>query len=246
MNGMAAVGLIIPAAGMGERLGVGVPKALYTVGGQTLLGHALRSSVDSGVVSSVVIAAPVGLAGRVLDILQPPLPRTVNVQVVDGGRSRQESVRAALAVLPENLDVVLVHDAARCLTPAKMFVDIAHAVWSGHDAVVPGLPVVDTLKQVNGAGEVTGTPDRSVLRAVQTPQGFRRAVLERAHNAGAQNGSDATDDAGLVERMGSPVHVVPGDEEAFKVTRPLDLLLAEAVLARRRAADGPDEPGTER
>lgn len=244
---MAAVGLIIPAAGMGERLGVGVPKALYTVGGEALLVHALRSAVDSGVVSSVVVAGPPGLAGRVLETLQPPLSGAVEVQVVDGGSSRRESVSAAMAVLPKNADVVLVHDAARCLTPAKLFVDVVHAVWSGHAAVVPGLPVVDTLKQVDAAGAVAGTPDRSVLRAVQTPQGFRRDVLERAHEAGARQGGDATDDASLVERIGYPVHVVAGDAEAFKVTRPLDLLLAETVLARRRDGTGrPDGPGVER
>jgi 2-C-methyl-D-erythritol 4-phosphate cytidylyltransferase len=239
------VGLIIPAAGMGERLGVGVPKALYTVAGETLLGHALRASVDSGVVSSVVVAAPVGLAERVLDIVQPSLPRAVTVRVVDGGRSRQESVRRALAALPDTVDVVLVHDAARCLTPAKLFADVAQAVWNRHSAVVPGLPVVDTLKQVDTVGDVVGTPDRSTLRAVQTPQGFRRDVLEQAHEAGTRHGGNATDDAGLVERIGYRVHVIPGDPEAFKVTRPLDLLLAEAVLERRRASSQPGTPETE-
>jgi 2-C-methyl-D-erythritol 4-phosphate cytidylyltransferase len=117
------------------------------------------------------------------------------------------------------------------------------AVRAGHAAVVPGLPVVDTVKRVAatqlGVDEVVGTLDRSPLRAVQTPQGFRREVLEQAYAQAAQRGDlDATDDAGLVERLGVPVSVVPGDEQAFKVTRPLDLLLADAVLTQRHAAGG--------
>jgi 2-C-methyl-D-erythritol 4-phosphate cytidylyltransferase len=112
---------------------------------------------------------------------------------------------------------------------------VAAAVRDGADAVVPGLPVADTVKRVDPTGRVEETLDRSALRAIQTPQGFRRPVLAAAH-AGADGAvSDVTDDAGLVERAGGTVVVVPGDEEAFKVTRPLDLLLAEALLTRRRA-----------
>jgi 2-C-methyl-D-erythritol 4-phosphate cytidylyltransferase len=113
-------------------------------------------------------------------------------------------------------------------------------VRTGADAVVPGLPVADTVKRVDAAGRVEETVDRSPLRAVQTPQGFARGVLEAAHAAAAEHAADeraaATDDAGLVERIGGTVLVIAGAEEAFKVTRPLDLVLAEAVLARRRAA----------
>jgi 2-C-methyl-D-erythritol 4-phosphate cytidylyltransferase len=117
------------------------------------------------------------------------------------------------------------------------------AVRAGHPAVVPGLPVVDTVKRVAptefGVDEVVGTVDRAQLRAVQTPQGFRRDVLEQAYaDAAAAGDLDATDDAGLVERLGVPVAVLPGDEQAFKVTRPLDLLLADAVLTQRLAAGG--------
>jgi len=129
--------------------------------------------------------------------------------------------------------VVLVHDAARPLVPAELVSAVVAAVRSGHVAVVPGLAVVDTIKSVDEADDVSGTIDRSILRAVQTPQGFTRTVLQQAH---ALADDDATDDAGLVERLGMPVHVIPGHEEAFKVTRPFDILVAEAVLARRRAA----------
>ena len=111
------------------------------------------------------------------------------------------------------------------------------AVRAGADAVVPAVPVTDTIKQVDTAGRVEATVDRSQLRAAQTPQGFARIVLESAHRDAAENGlEDASDDAGLVEHFGRPVMVIPGSEDGFKVTRPLDLVLAEAVLARRRSA----------
>lgn len=231
---MAAVGLIVPAAGMGERLGFGVPKALHTVGSETILSWALRAGFGSGVVSAAVVAGPAGMRARVAELARPEVPAAASLQVVDGGVSRQASVRSAISALPGDVDVVLVHDAARCLAPAELFADVANAVLGGHDAVVPGLPVVDTLKQVDTAGNVVDTPERTALRAVQTPQGFRRNVLERAHAEALARGDDGvSDDAGLVERIGCPVHVVPGNDMAFKVTRPLDVLLAEAILAQR-------------
>jgi 2-C-methyl-D-erythritol 4-phosphate cytidylyltransferase len=230
---------IVPAAGRGERLGPGAPKALRDLGGQPLLVHAVRALSDARSVDLVVVAAPEDELGAVLALLRP-VTRATELEVVAGGRTRQESVALALAVLPADVDVVLVHDAARPLAPAELVDAVAAAVRSGADAVVPGQALADTVKQVDPAGRVEATLDRSVLRAVQTPQGFRRTVLEAAHAAAAGSASDessaATDDAGLVERIGGTVLVVAGSEEAFKVTRPLDLVLAEAVLARRRAA----------
>ena len=128
------------------------------------------------------------------------------------------------------------HDAARPLVPGVLVDAVVAAVRGGADAVVPGLAMVDTVKQVGADGAVVATVDRSALRAVQTPQGFRRAVLESAY--GGPDAGEATDDAGHVERQGGRVVVVPGAEEAFKVTRPLDLLLAEAVLAGREVGRG--------
>ncbi|NED94815.1 2-C-methyl-D-erythritol 4-phosphate cytidylyltransferase [Phytoactinopolyspora alkaliphila] len=232
---VAAVGLVIPAAGLGERLGVGMPKALFAVGGESLLVHAVRAGTASGVVTSVVVAAPMGQAASVHSMIERELPAGAALRVVDGGATRQASVRAALAELPADVRVVLVHDAARCLAPAALFADVAAAVAGGDDAVVPGLGVVDTLKEVGPLGEVIATPDRSRLRAVQTPQGFTREILERAHHEALRRGdNDVSDDAGLVERIGCPVRVIPGHAEAFKVTRPLDVELAEAVLTSRR------------
>jgi len=216
------------AAGRGDRLGPGTPKALRLLGGEPLLVHAVRSAVASGVVDLVAVAVPPSESDDVRDLLKPHAPELV---VVAGGATRKASVAAALAEVPAPVDVVLVHDAARCLTPPALFAAVTSAVRRGADAAVPVLPVTDTVKQVHG-NKVLATLDRSELYTVQTPQAFRRAVLDHAH---ATVDEDATDDAGLAERAGAAVRVVAGDDDAFKITRPLDLLLAEIVLSRRGA-----------
>jgi 2-C-methyl-D-erythritol 4-phosphate cytidylyltransferase len=201
--------------------------------------HAVRALAAADAVTLVVVAAPVDEVEMVSDLLRQALP-AVPVAVVPGGASRSRSVQAALEALPPDVEVVLVHDAARPLVPVGLVEAVDAAVRAGHPAVVPALPVVDTVKQVApdvddpGIEAVVGTVQRSALRAVQTPQGFRRDTLAEAYAAAERDGGlDATDDAGLVERLGVPVVVVPGDEQAFKVTRPLDLLLADAVLSQR-------------
>ncbi|MGP3928196.1 2-C-methyl-D-erythritol 4-phosphate cytidylyltransferase [Streptomyces sp. 8N616] len=238
------IAAVIPAAGRGVRLGPGAPKALRALSGTPMLVHAVRAMARSRAVSVVVVVAPPEGAAAVRTLLDDhATPETTDVLVVPGGETRQESVRLGLAALPDDVGIVLVHDAARPLVPVDTVDAVAAAVRDGAPAVVPALPVADTVKQVQprAAGEpepVVGTPERAVLRAVQTPQGFDRATLVEAHEKVALEGEGATDDAGMVERLGVPVVVVPGHEEAFKVTRPLDLVLAEAVLARRRATDG--------
>jgi 2-C-methyl-D-erythritol 4-phosphate cytidylyltransferase len=221
---------IVPAAGRGERLGAAGPKALERVGGVPMLVHAVRALAAADV-GLVVVAAPPDQLDATRALLDQH-HAGAQLVVVAGGATRRESVRAALSAMPSEVTVVLVHDAARPLAPVTLVDQVAAAVRDGAVAVVPGVPVPDTIKQVDG-DVVTATVDRSRLRAVQTPQGFRRAVLERAHAEHDGDGPDVTDDAGMVERLGLPVRVVPGHEEAFKVTRRLDLLLAEAVLARR-------------
>jgi 2-C-methyl-D-erythritol 4-phosphate cytidylyltransferase/2-C-methyl-D-erythritol 2,4-cyclodiphosphate synthase len=231
----ARTAALVPAAGRGERLGPGAPKALRTIGGEPILLHAVRGLLASGEVDLVVVAAPPtdeGLAevARILAGLGA-------VRIVPGGATRQQSVALALAAVPEpGYDVILVHDAARALTPPATIAAVVEAVRSGLPAVIPVLPVADTIKSAVPSEDPAGFPtvgrtvDRGGLRAVQTPQGFRRDLLTRAHAAA---GHDATDDAGLVESLGEPVSMIPGHVEAFKVTTPFDLLLAEAVLARR-------------
>jgi 2-C-methyl-D-erythritol 4-phosphate cytidylyltransferase len=224
--------VVVAAAGRGERLGPGLPKALRLLDGEPLLVHAVRSLAAAPSVDLVVVAAPADQVAKVHALLADVLPEGLDLVVVAGGSSRQESVLQALDVLPDHVDIVLVHDAARALVPVALVEAVVAAVRSGAGAVVPGLPVADTIKRVGGEGLVVETLDRAQLWTVQTPQGFSRVVLVAAHQAAAGTAS-ATDDAGLVERMGGSVTVVPGSEEAFKVTRPIDLLLAEAVLAQR-------------
>jgi len=227
---------VVPAAGRGERLGPGAPKALREIAGQPLLAHAVRALADARSVDIVVVAAPVGEQSAVRLLLDPVVADT-ELMVVTGGETRQQSVALALRVLPDDVDVVLIHDAARPLVPVETVDAVAAAVRGGADAVVPGVAIVDTIKRVDAAGRVEGSVDRSTLRAAQTPQGFARIVLESAHRSAADDGvDDTTDDAGLVERAGHPVMVIPGSDDGFKVTRPIDLVLAEAVLARRRSA----------
>jgi 2-C-methyl-D-erythritol 4-phosphate cytidylyltransferase len=170
-----------------------------------------------------VVAAPAADVEAVRALLAPVAP----VTVVAGGAERQESVALALAAVPDDVEIVLVHDAARALTPPRLVESVAAAVREGRPAVIPVLPVVDTIKEVGPGELVLGTVDRSVLRSVQTPQGFRREVLVAAHAVAAD---PLTDDAGLVEKAGLPVTCVPGSELAMKITRPLDLVLAEALL----------------
>ncbi|MGH8894446.1 MAG: 2-C-methyl-D-erythritol 4-phosphate cytidylyltransferase [Actinomycetes bacterium] len=227
---------IVPAAGRGERLGAGGPKALRQLAGVPMLAHAVRALAAADVVTLVVVAAPPDRVDDVRRLLRDE-HADAGLDVVAGGPSRTASVRAALAVLPPEVTTVLVHDAARPLAPSSLAEAVAAAVAAGADAAIPVVPVTDTVKTVDG-DLVTATIDRSALRSVQTPQGFRREVLERAHRDHEPGGPDATDDAGMVERLGLRVVVVPGHDEAFKVTRPLDLLLAETVLARRGSAGG--------
>ena len=223
LNARGDVAVLVPAAGAGLRLGPGGPKALRLLAGEPLLVHAVRRVAAAPSVRMIVVAAPAAEVEAVRELLAPVAP----VTVVAGGAERQESVSLALAAVPAEIEVVLVHDAARALTPPQLIESVAAAVRQGHPAVIPVLPVVDTIKEVGPGEVVLGTVDRSVLRSVQTPQGFRREVLVAAHAAAAD---PLTDDAGLVEKAGLPVTCVPGSELAMKITRPLDLILAEALL----------------
>ena len=231
-----SVAAIVAAAGQGLRLGPGGPKALQLLAGEPMLVHAVRALSAARDIDLVVVAAPPDWLEETRALLRDE-HHGAELGVVAGGATRSDSVRRALSALPGVTTAVLVHDAARPLAPVHLIEEVAAAVIGGAAAVVPGVPVVDTVKEV-ADGMVTATLDRAHLFAVQTPQGFRRDVLERAHAQHDPAGPVVTDDASMVERLGLAVLVVPGDEEAFKVTRPLDLLLAEAVLRRREAPDG--------
>ncbi len=223
-HGQLTVAAILVAAGDGRRLGAGVPKAFCEVRGRTLLEHALGPFTTHAAVRDIVVVAPAGQ-------LEPSARAAgAGVMVVAGGATRQQSVRAGLAVLAPDIDTVLVHDVARPFVPADVIDRVLAALVAGADAVIPARPVTDTIKRVSVDGVVAETLDRSALWAVQTPQGFRRSALVAAHDA-APDG-DVTDDAGLIEAHGGSVVVVDGADEAFKITRPWDLVLAEAVAPR--------------
>jgi 2-C-methyl-D-erythritol 4-phosphate cytidylyltransferase len=218
---------VVPAAGSGQRLAAGVPKAFFHLDGRTLVERAVSCLLESGVIDRVVVAVPADRTGQAKLILGR------EATIVAGGANRGESVSRALAAVADaqQPSFVLVHDAARPLTPPGLVVRVVEALRAGHSAVVPALPLSDTIKAVDANGMVLGTPERAGLRAVQTPQGFATELLLRAYQrAGEVTGVDFTDDASMVEHIGGQVQVVDGDPLAFKITTQWDILLAQAIV----------------
>ena len=213
-----SVAVIIPAGGSGVRLGAKIPKALVHIGGRTLIEHAVANM--SPIADLVIVAAPKGLESKFQELLGS------EVVIVTGGMSRTESVNAALSQLPKDCKYVLVHDAARPLASTDLARRVIKELDAGVLAVIPGLKVSDTIKRITIDGFVKKTPNRSKLRAAQTPQGFTTETLIAAHNLE----SDATDDAALVEELDIRVKVILGEERALKITTPDDLDRAERYL----------------
>jgi len=230
------VAVILAAAGAGVRLGPGDPKGLRRLGDRPLLVHAVQRVVAVPAVGYLVVAAPRHLTDTVRDLVTAALlrgsdgaaPSPPEFGVVPGGENRRGSVAAALSSVPADFDIVLVHDAARALAPPSLVEQVAAEVRKGHDAVIPVVPVTDTVVGAEPDGGYVGHLDRSTLRAVQTPQGFRRAVLERAHATVTDD--TLTDDAGMVSRIGVRPHLVPGCDLAFKITTRHDLEVAAALV----------------
>lgn len=230
---MPHVGVIVVAAGSGTRLGAATPKAFARIDGRSILRHALLG-VLAAAPAQVVIVAP---EGREEDALDEALVAAAGqrdlVSVVTGAGTRQGSVAAGLRALREDVEVVLVHDAARALTPAEVFARVVGAVVAGADGAIPVLPVIDTIKRVSG-DEIVAAVDRAELAAAQTPQGFRREVLDAAYAGAAV---EFTDDAALVAAAGHPVVAVPGHPLAFKITTPADLERARHLVAAPQSPD---------
>jgi len=224
MSGVAAsrVAAIIPAAGLGLRFGAQQPKAFFELGGLSLLTRsALALATQADVIIVAVPAEHISIAAQELDSVD------AQVHIVIGGATRQDSVAAAMAVVPDEIEFLLVHDAARPLVPVTVIADVLKELGAGAQAVVPVLPVVDTIKRVDNNGDVVETVDRNSLRRVQTPQGFTTALLTQAF---ADPTHVATDEAGLVERLGVPIRTIPGSERAFKITTPDDVAYALSLL----------------
>jgi 2-C-methyl-D-erythritol 4-phosphate cytidylyltransferase len=216
--------VIVPAAGSGERLGRTEPKAFIQVGGRAMLVLAAESALASGAVDLVVVAVPPGREAEAAELLAPLGGRA---QTVTGAATRLASVRAALAVVPDAAEIILCHDAARPLaTPALFRVVIDGLVDA--DAVVPALPVADTVKRVRH-GSVVRTEPREELALAQTPQAFRAVPLRDAHSRAERAELDFTDDASALEWAGYRIRVVPGEPGNFKITSAEDLARAEAA-----------------
>ena len=212
------VAVIIPAGGSGERLGAKIPKALVQLAGKTLIEHAVANMAP--IANQIIVAAPAGFEEQFKDLLGS------EVTVVTGGLTRTLSVKKALALVEKENEYILVHDAARALASSDLAMRVIDSLRAGEKAVIPGMPVSDTIKRVDGDNYVTKTPTRSKLRSIQTPQGFTRKLLIKAHTSA----DDATDDAGLVEDRGVDVKVILGEERAMKITTMNDLAIAHNWL----------------
>ena len=216
-NDVSRVWTIVVAGGAGVRFGS--RKQFAEIDGESVIQ---RSVVGAAEVSEgVVIVVP----EDALDTHDVATPVATELVAVAGGSSRAESVRAGLAAVPDDCEIVLVHDAARPLATARLFSQVVNAVEAGADAVVPGVEVADSMRLRSGRAI-----DRDSLVAVQTPQGFRAEVLRQAH----VTGQNASDDATLVEQAGGTVVVIAGEIANRKITDPIDLAAAEAVSKRSR------------
>ena len=231
------VAVVITAAGSGERLGPGAPKAHRLIAGKPLFWYSLCTFVSIPEISHVIVVARDDELGNVRDSVEADEALVFDhchLDVVAGGETRQESVARGLAALDDQDEFVLVHDAARALVPRSVVESVIAQLKAGREAVIPVVAVTDSMREFDGT-DVGAVVPRSHLVAVQTPQGFTRDVVLRAHReVGARSGVAATDDASLVELLGIPIVHVDGSPDAFKVTYANDLLLAESLIAERK------------
>lgn len=229
-----AVGVVVVAAGSGTRLGQPQPKAFVTVGGRTLLDRSLDAVFALAEPASVVIVAPASHLQEATAIAAHAAGAARDhVRVVAGGSTRQQSVQAGLAALPEQTELVLIHDAARALQTPEVFERVIARVRADGVGVVPALAVVDTIARRDAEHRVLEPVDRSDLAAIQTPQGFPFALYRAAI---AEAAADHTDDTSVHRAAGHPVVVVEGDARGFKITTPWDLRRAEQLVGGERPA----------
>jgi len=222
------LGVVLVGAGEGRRMQGSGPKLFLELDGRSLLDHAATPFLTHEVVRDLVAVVPESLLPLASQILADlARPHRVNARAVAGGATRQDSVRIGLAALPPESPYVAVHDVARPFVTGELIWRVLEAAEAS-GAAIPAIPVRDTVKEVED-GRVLRTLARQKLWAAQTPQIFARAILARAHEQGRHRG-DATDDASLVEALGAPVTVVPGEPTNMKITEPSDLIAAQAFL----------------
>lgn len=218
---------IILAGGSGSRMGAGRNKVLIPVCGTSMLERSVRAMLPHA--DCLVVAARADEIDMIRGILSP----WKQVAVVTGGDTRQASVRSALFAIPPECDNVMVHDAARCLVDDDTIRNVKESVDACGTGVA-AIPAYDTIKQVDEQNYASATPDRTCLRVVQTPQGFRTELLRKAHEKADKDGYLGTDDASLLEHLGLPVRLVPGNRRNIKLTTPEDIAMAEALLGTDR------------
>jgi 2-C-methyl-D-erythritol 4-phosphate cytidylyltransferase len=223
--------LLIPAAGMGRRMGSDRNKLLLQLFDKPLLAWTLIAAEASDCIEWIGIIGQSTDFADFKNILQQ-LNLTKSVLLIQGGDTRQESVYNGLEALPKDAERVLIHDGARCLATPELF-DRLGAVLTECQGAIAAIPVKDTIKTVNQENIITATPDRSNLWAAQTPQGFDVKLLKRCHSQGRKLGWKVTDDAALFEKCHLPVRIVEGEETNLKVTTPVDLAIAEFILRQR-------------
>lgn len=234
--------IIVVAAGSGTRLDAGAPKAFVGIDTHSILRHAL-DGVFAAAPAQVVVVAPKGFEGDAETELRAAAGERADLgRVVTGGDTRQLSVAAGLAALWGDVRTVLVHDAARALTPPATIDAVAAAV-DDSTGVIPTLPVIDTLKKVDGA-DIVGPVDRSELAAAMTPQGFPRELLDAAYRAALDSGVEYTDDAALFAAAGHPVRRIDGSPSGFKITTPADLERARHLLTTAPSASAAPDART--
>ena len=223
--------LLIPAAGVGKRMGADGNKLLLPLLNHSIMGWTLKAALAANTIEWI------GIICQAID--EPVFKTTVAslnidkpISFIRGGNTRQASVNNGLQALPATAQHVLIHDGARCLATPALFDRCAEA-FDTCQGFIAAVPVKDTIKEVNDAGIIEATPERSRLWAAQTPQGFNVALLKEAHQKGRSQGWSVTDDAALFEKCGLAVHIVEGEETNLKVTTPVDLAIAELILRQR-------------
>ncbi len=231
------VAVVITAAGAGDRLGPGAPKAHRLLDGKPLFVYSLRTFAGLADIDHIIVVARADEVANVQEAIASDNSLESShliIDVVAGGATRQESVSHGLAALNDDDDLVLIHDAARALVPTDVVRSVIACLVAGEQAVIPVVPVTDTMRAFTD-GNLGPVVDRAGLVAVQTPQGFTKDIVVRAHqDFDAGSGVAATDDASLVELLGVSIAHVDGSPDAFKVTYANDLLLAESVIADRK------------
>lgn len=233
---------LVPAAGRGLRMGGSIPKQFLSLGGEPLIVQSLRILQAAPVVDQIILAVPSADIEYCENEIVSRHRFTKVTKVVAGGAERQDSVRHALAQVPQDTEIVLIHDAVRPFVTQRMIDEVVAAARKEGAAII-ALPMRDTVKQVRTDGMIERTVDRGPLWLAQTPQAFRRDWIEAAHRKAHAEGVRATDDAFLVEWLGYPVAVVEGSGENIKMTRPEDMVIGEAILASRMKERGTGETG---